>query len=170
MVDDNRKYCTPLSIIPVRDYRNNIRVATTKSDIKNKIILMPNKNINSDNNSSFSSGRKIYLKVNYYNVDNITSLQKQYEQQNNNLYNRSAKFINVQSSDQYIQRRKNLAIGNSSSSIRNSNGSYEFSFFEKNINCNTIKQALNRNRNNGNTVSNLYRYNMEERSKKCNKM
>lgn len=169
MTLETRNYCTPLSVIPVRDNRNNIRIGTVNNLNKNKIILMPNKSINSDNNSSFSSGRKNFLKINYLDPNNnITLLQKEYDQQNNNLY-KSAKFINIQSSDQYIQRRKNLAIGNSSSAVKNTDNNYEFSFFEKkSTNDNTLKQALNRNRNSGYTVSNRYRYYIEQKSKNCN--
>ena len=130
---------------------------------------MPQKFNGADGGSSFSAGRNLYIKTTLANEsNNIIALTEAFRNKkkctcavncnhisceckvcNSRYYGCSVgKSINVQSSDQYIQRKKNQAIGKGSMPGQTKDGgSTKLSF--KNPNFNTSRDALRKCRSGG---------------------
>lgn len=151
-----------------------------------KMTLMPQKFSVADGTSSFSTGRRVFLNTNRadisYNINDLTNSFNNLtnaankklcncdvncghincrcnycnNSKNSKNCNPIGKSINVQSSDTYIQRIKNRAIGRSSMAQKNKDDNrFKLSFAAQNsANINTVNQALRRNRNRGYVVSN----------------
>ena len=138
---------------------------------------MPEKFNGADGGASFAMGRNLYTNTTLANDNyNISALTDAYLKSGcsctiscnhsscrckacNTKFNRYSgcnvgKSINVQSSDQHIQRKKNQAIGKGSMPGQtNNNGSYELSFkSQPTSNINTSSAALRRCRNSGYVV------------------
>ena len=124
-----------------------------KQNINNGVTTskngMPQKFNVADGGSSFSMGRNVYLNTTRANDDDIVYLTAAFKNKSSPYL--SGKVINVQSSDQYIQRKKNQAIGRGSMPGQtNDNGSTVLSFkTQSNSNYNTINSARRRCRNSG---------------------
>ena len=134
---------------PLKQNTNN-GITTSKNGMPKKFNV-------ADGGSSFSMGRNVYLNTTRANENNIVSLTDEYKKKRGCSCNNqkcscsSGKLINVQSSDQYIQRKKNQAIGKGSMPGQtNDNGSTELSFkTQSNSNRNTVNSARRRCRNSG---------------------
>lgn len=121
---------------------------------------MPEKFRGADGGASFSMGRNLYINTNLANETyNIVSLTHAYNNKTGCRCRLSCnhisctgcnngKSINVQSSDQYIQRKKNKAIGKGSMPVKSEdNGEILFSFRSQNLN--TSRDALRKCRSGG---------------------
>ena len=113
---------------------------------------MPSKFQNSDNTSSFSRGRNIFLNTETNKIPtNNFSLKKEYEE-TKSITN---KFIPIQSSDQHIQNIKNRAIGRGTLAKKEGNNhvaSFSGNNNTKSVNYQNTQQALRRLRNRGYVV------------------
>lgn len=127
-----------------------------KQNINNGITYtkngMPQKFNGADGGSTFALGRKRYINTTLANEkNNIVSLEKNKHSCSCNTRVCSCaagKYINVQSSDQYIERIKNRAIGKGSMPGQTNNfESSTLSF--KSQSFNTTNNALRRCRNGG---------------------
>lgn len=158
---------------------NNSQLSTINIS---KLTLMPSKFQSSDGSNTFSTGRRVFLQTSSTTIPTTnTQLIKMYQKAKlyniqancghlksdplqsascteNCKYTAPSKFIKTQSSDQYIQRRKNLAIGKGTQAHEqttpdNKSPKYYSSFATSNFtNANTVRQALRRNRNSGYVV------------------
>jgi len=116
---------------------NLISKQTLNNGITYIIRGMPAKFANTNGNSTFSIGRTIYSKTNN-TIDNNST----------NLSGYRNKALDVIESDQYIQRKKNLAIGKGTMpGIGNKNESTKLSF--KSYDPQASASALRRCRNSG---------------------
>ena len=162
--------CSTSVSFPLKQSVNNAIVYTKGG--------MPSKFSGADGGASFAMGRNLYSNTTKANEGyNLASLTDAYKNKkgcsctascnhmncnckvcnsefNSNIrHNRYSgcnvgKSINIQSSDQYIQRRKNQAIGRGSVPVQTNNtGPYKLSFRSQNYN--TVNTALRRNRNSG---------------------
>ena len=104
---------------------------------------MPQKFSVADNSSDFSLGRNVYSRS-INNGSDLVSLKIAY---NKISGRKTAKGIDIQSSDQHIERLKNIAIGKGSTTT-NSNDERSFKT-QYNANRNTVNTALRKARNNG---------------------
>lgn len=136
---------------PLKQY--NLKNGTTYT--KNG---MPSKFNGSDGGASFAMGRNFYVntKINNQNLEELYKKHKpacSYEtgRKLTSQCNRGGKPFNIESSDQYIQKKKNQAIGKGSMPGQNTtNSSYELSFrSQQSSNINTIRAATRRSRNSG---------------------
>lgn len=96
-------------------------------------MSMPKKFSGADNETSFSLGRAVYIKSGYVKTTN-------------NILKKS-KGVSCDSSSQYIDKLKNLAIG-SGSTIINENSEHSFKS-QDNTNRNTVRSALRKARSSG---------------------
>ena len=150
---DYKPSCSNPVSFPTRQYVNN-GMTKTKGG-------MPAKFRGADGGASFAMGRSLYSNTTLANESyNLASLTDAFNKKKictctascNHMqctckFN-SGKAINVQSSDQYIQRIKNRAIGRGSTpSQTKDDGSYKLSFRSQDYN--TVRSALRRNRNSG---------------------
>ena len=130
------------SSFPSKQYTNN-GITDTKNGMPSKFGI-------SDGTNTFSMGRSVYLNTYLANKDNIQSLTDKFNNKKNNCTvgrNNTCnvgKSLKVESSDQYIQRLKNKAIGSGSKPDPTTN---KLSF--KRHDYNTVVSALRRNRNSG---------------------
>lgn len=148
-----KPYCSNPASYPIKQNINN-GITTAKGG-------MPAKFRGADGGASFAMGRNLYsntTKANEsYNLVSLTEAFKNKKECNSKYYGCSVgKSINVQSSDQYIQRRKNQAIGKGSMPGQTPDGgSYKLSFkttYEipsKNQQTSVANTALRRSRSSG---------------------
>lgn len=126
-----------LSSIPRKQSNNNAIQSyqnSTPNENKKTLTLMPSKFRNADGDSSFSLGRKQFLKTYVANqINNINNLTEEFEKKGynckkncshtkcskNNSTNNNGKYIGVQTSEQRMQRIKNEAIGSGTFGIVN---------------------------------------------------
>lgn len=171
----NRKFL--LNSIPRQQFNNNSIISINYNPNIKNVNLMPSKFQSSDNGASFSQGRNIFFNVENENIPtNNFSLKKAFlndqtkncncdtncknsvckckecNVKNKNLTCNVGKYLSVQSSDQYIQRLKNRAIGSGSLPKKEGNN-YIASFSGNNtknsVNYQNTQQALKRLRNRG---------------------
>ena len=161
-----------LSSIPTRDNRNNALLSSKENP---GLSLMPAKFRNADGNASFSMGRRLFINTekanSEYNVNDLTNefnkkkctciancghvsceCNKSCTVSNRNKQCSVGKSINVQSSDLYIQRRKNQAIGRGSGFTDQDKEKYELSYrgvTSNNVTNNIQNRELRRVRNRG---------------------
>ena len=172
--------CTQPTILPTQCQPiNNSQLSTINNS---KLTLMPSKFQSSDGSNTFSTGRRVFLQTSsnkiptsntqliemyktaklYNSEANCGHLKSQPIQSENCTKNckyvAPSKFIKTQSSDQYIQRRKNLAIGKGTQAheqtTQETKSSKYYSSFTTSYytNMHTVRQALRRNRNSGYVV------------------
>ena len=164
-----------MTIIQYKPSCSNPVSFPTRQNINNGLTNvkggMPAKFRGADGGASFAMGRNLYSKTTLANESyNLASLTDAFKNKQicNTKFNSDTRFnrysgcnvgksINVQSSDQYIQRRKNQAIGRGSAPVQtNDTGSYELAFkttYElpsTNKHSSVANSALRRNRSSGN--------------------
>ena len=188
--------CTQPTILPTQCQPTHNSQLSTKN--KSKLTLMPSKFQSSDGSNTFSTGRRVFLQTSsttiptsntqliemyktakLYNIEaNCGHLKSQPIQSENCTKNckyvAPSKFIKTQSSDQYIQRRKNLAIGKGTQAHEQTTHykktpEYYSSFATSyDSNMNTVRQALRRNRNSGYVVPPKVYNNQNLHTRHCN--
>ena len=137
ILSEQQKNNIILSSIPRKQYVNNAiqSMLPPSSRFNNTLTLMPSKFRNADGGTSFSLGRKQFLKAYLANKNNnINDLTQQFEEEgyicekncsyptctkNSNTNSIKGKYIGVQTSEQRIQRIKNEAIGSGTLSVIN---------------------------------------------------
>ena len=153
------------SNFPTKDYRNNSILKVSNNP---NMSLMPSKFQSADDNSSFSNGRNLFFRtygkntinnnVDLTNFLNKTGKYKceincnHFSCKSNTISSNSGKYIKTQSSDQHIQKLKNQAIGKGTMAKKEDNNYINSFSTSNNTNNNTVKQALQRNRNKGYVV------------------
>ena len=134
-------YCSNPASFPLKQNINN--------GITNSKGGMPQKFRGADGGASFAMGRSLYANRSRLPTTSLEELYRIQKMNNINGFYVTGKPINIQSSDQYIQRKKNLAIGKGSMPGFN-NGSTDLSFkSNKNSNINTSNDARRRCRSGG---------------------
>ena len=163
-----------LSSIPRKQYMNNAiqSMSPPSSHLTRTLTLMPSKFRNADGDSSFSLGRKQFLKTDIVNKhNNINDLIKDFEKEgydckkncshstctkNSSTSQTKGKYIRVQTSEQRIQRIKNEAIGRGTLGVLNEEtGRTELSLqglTNKETKINVQQQQLRKIRNRGSVV------------------
>jgi len=111
---------------------------------------MPQKFRGADGGTIFSLGREVYAKAIPREQNTIPSLEKLYNSKNKI----PSKSIRIEETGEYIQRKRNTAIGKGSIPNQTNDDDEILLSFKTlfNSNRNTIKTALRRNRNSGYVV------------------
>ena len=166
-----------LPSVPTKQVNNNSILYINNNTNKNIMSLMPSKFKNSDDSSTFSNGRKIYLNIGKNNENiptNNYNLKKAFNNKNNCTCNTNCKsnkceckneciiskknncnvgkYLQVQSSGQRIERLKNNAIGKGNLAKQLDNKYISSFSANDSINYQNTKQALRRIRNRGYVV------------------
>lgn len=155
------------SSFPLRSNRIGLAISHSRTG-------MPAKNLTSENGSLFSNGRKIYYALNsgqpeklLTEADNSKFSKSGYNVSRNMQSLQNGKPIPNNSSDLYIARKRNLAIGRGSTQPKNvTNPTISFNTNNKS-NINTINQAKHLCRNSGCIPSKKVANRTQNQSKCC---